>query len=209
MRRQGLRPIAVALSLAVLTAGPAKASPIHFADVVAQAVATGVGGRQTYDLRLRAVPQSGRTTAAGTQTPPPSGGSGQGQAPADTSGNPSVTNTEVQTPGQGGNVEVVQLGDVTGTVCDCGEILLPEAAGGFPKLPFLALGAIPFFFLNRGKDIETPTSTPTPTVTPSEVPEPATLLLLGSGLAALGARARRRRTADVRRQVAPPVAGEV
>ena len=208
MRRQGLRPIAAALSLALLTAGPAKASPIHFADVVAQAVASGVGGRQTYDLRLRTLPQSGRTTSSGTQTQNPSG-SGQNPAPADTSGNPSVTNTEVQTPGQGGNVEVVQLGDVTGTVCDCGEILIPEAGGGFPKLPFLALGAIPFFFLNRDKDIETPNSTPTPTPPPSAVPEPTTLLLLGSGLAALGARARRRRAADVRRHAAPSIAGEV
>src|SRR5438874_4477515 len=68
MRRQGLRLIAVALSLLVLTAGSAQASPIQFADVVAQAVANGAGGRQGFDLRLRALPQQGGQNASGTQT---------------------------------------------------------------------------------------------------------------------------------------------
>ena len=218
MRRQGLRPIAVALSLSLLTAGTAQAGPIHFADVVAQAVATGVGGRQTYDLRLRTLPQSGRTNSTSPQTQNPPGGSGQGQTPASagTSSNPSVTNTEVQTPGQGGNVEIVQLGDVTGTVCDCGEIFIPEVlAGGIPKLPFLLLGAVPLVFLDGDEDTPeitptpNPTPTQTPTPTPTPVPEPTTLLLLGSGLAALGARARRRRVAELRRHTAPSIAGEV
>src|SRR2546421_8604479 len=107
MRRQGLRLIAVALSLLVLTAGPAQASPIQFADVVAQAVANSASGRQTFDLRLRAVPQSGQTPAGQqAQTQTPSGTTtGQTQTPQ-TGGTATVTNTEVQTP-QGGNVEVV------------------------------------------------------------------------------------------------------
>ena len=215
MRRQGLRPIAVALSLLLLTAGPAQAGPIQFADVVAQAVATSVGGRQTFDLRLRTLPQSGRVnTTSGSQTQNPSSSNvAQGQTPG--GGNPSVTNTEVQTPGQGGNVEIVQLGEVTGTVCDCGEILLPApiVGGGIPLLPFLPLATIPLLFLNRDDNptpdsLPGPTPTPTPP-TPSQVPEPATLLLLGSGLAALGARTRRRRAAQLHRHTELPHAGEV
>ena len=213
MRRQGLRPIAVALSLLLLTAGPAQAGPIQFADVVAQAVVMNVGGRQTFDLRLRPLSQSGRvTTATGTQTQSPSSSNvAQGQAPAPAGGNTSVTNTEVQTPGQAGNVEVVQLGEVTGTVCDCGEILLPVVpGGGIPLLPFLPLAGIPLLFINRDENPPDILPTPTPTTTPPpQVPEPATLLLLGSGLAALGAGARRRRAAQLHRHTELPHAGEV
>jgi len=212
MSRQRLRPIAVMLSLLVLTAGSAQASPIRFADVIAQAVATGTGDRQTFDLRLRTLPQDTRMGNAGqqTQTPPSTNtsNSDQTQAPAQTptSSNGSVTNTEVQTtPGQSGNVETVQVGDVTGTVCDCGEILIP--GGHFPKLPFLALGGIPFLFIHHNTPPEEVFPTPTPT-TPS-VPEPTTLLLLGSGLVAIGAGARRRRARQLRRAVELSSAGEV
>ncbi|HEX8179038.1 MAG TPA: PEP-CTERM sorting domain-containing protein [Pyrinomonadaceae bacterium] len=201
------------LSFLLLTAGPAQASPIQFADVIAQAVATSVGGRQTFDLRLRAVPQSGRTTTSGTQTQNPTGTTAEGQtvaAPGDVSS--SVTNTEVQTgQTQSGNVEVVQLGDVTGTVCDCGEIFI-ETPGHFPKLPFLALAGIPFLFIPHGKTPPPPGETPTPTPpdTPS-VPEPTTLLLLGSGLAAFSAGARRRRRDALKAAsiASMPSAGEV
>ncbi|PYS90213.1 MAG: hypothetical protein DMF64_15625 [Acidobacteria bacterium] len=213
MSRQRLRPIAVMLSFLVLTAGPAQASPIRFADVVAQAVAKGTGDRQTFDLRLRTLPQDTRlgNTGAQTQTPTSSntGNSDQTQTPPQTptSSNGSVTNTEVQTtPGQSGNVETVQVGDVTGTVCDCGEILIP--GGHFPKLPFLALAGVPLFFINHHKT--PPEEFPTPTQpTPPQVPEPTTLLLLGSGLVAIGAGARRRRARAARRTVELPTAGEV
>jgi hypothetical protein len=96
-------------------------------------------------------------------------------------------------------VEIIDQGDVEGTICDCGEILIP--AGGFPKWPLLFLAAIPFFFINGDEDVDTPTFTTTPTplpVTPTPtppeipIPEPASLLLFGSGLAAFGAGLRRR-----------------
>jgi PEP-CTERM motif len=199
------------LSFLVLTAGSAQANPIRFADVIAQAVATGTGDRQTFDLRLRTLPQDGRLGSTQPQTPASTNTSNpdQTQTQTPTSGNGgSVTNTEVQTtPGQSGNVETVQVGDVTGTVCDCGEILIP--GGHFPKLPFLALGGIPFFFINHHKPPteEFPTPTPTPPTTPT--PEPTTLLLLGSGLVAIGAGARRRRARQLHRTVELPSAGEV
>ena len=93
-------------------------------------------------------------------------------------------------------VEIIDQGEVEGTICDCGEITLP---GGFPKWPLLFLAAIPLFFIDGGDEdtpppsfTPTPLPTSTPTPTPVPVPEPASLFLFGSGLAAFGAGLRRR-----------------
>jgi len=94
-------------------------------------------------------------------------------------------------------VEVIEEAEVEGTICDCGEILIP--GGGFPKWPLLFLAAVPLVFINHCDDCEdTPDSTPTPTPppptpTPTPTPEPASLLLFGTGLVAVGAGLRRRR----------------
>ena len=102
-----------------------------------------------------------------------------------------------QTPQSGGpTVETVNLGDVTGTVCDCGEIPpAPDGAGaasgageGFPKMPLLAMAALPGIpFLIK----QTPRRT-TVTTTTSPVPEPLTLATLAAGLATLAALRKRR-----------------
>jgi hypothetical protein len=120
-----------------------------------------------------------------------SGGGQSGGAQASQSGGGSAT-TQVQT---------VDFGDVTGTVCDCGEIApagdaAPGAAatkGGFPKIPLYAFavgaGAIPTCFFTGICTREPPRRNPPP----SDVPEPLTLATLTAGLAALSAlRARRR-----------------
>jgi PEP-CTERM motif len=95
-------------------------------------------------------------------------------------------------------VETIEEGEVEGTICDCGDILV--AGGGFPKWPFILLAAVPLAFIHDCEDCNnssssptpTPPATPTPTPTPPGVPEPASLFLLGTGLAAAGAGLRRR-----------------
>ena len=102
------------------------------------------------------------------------------------------------TPGlQQIGVDIIEEGEVDGTICDCGEILI--AGGGFPKWPFAFLAAVPLVFIDKNDDCEnctTPTPTPTPpsvpTPTPTPTPEPASLLLFGTGLLAFGAGLRHR-----------------
>lgn len=104
----------------------------------------------------------------------------------------------VTSEGQRLGVEVIEEGEVEGTICDCGELLV--AAGAFPKWPFLFLAAVPFVFIHDCDSCnDTPGSTPTPptnisTPTPTPTPEPASLLLFGTGLLAAGAGLRRRYT---------------
>jgi hypothetical protein len=204
MKHQAIRPVALMLSVLLIAAVPAQAGTIKFGDVIALATVNGQSGRQTIDLRLRSVTQQSgggatqdrQTSSAGnnSQDPKPAqtptGASPAGSADSNITG----TNVAVQQPGSV-QVETIELGDIQGTICDCGEI--PGVPGGFPKLPFLALAGIPLLFLGGDSDIPPPTEVfpPPPTPVPPQVPEPATLLLLGSGLAALGAGARRRRAA--------------
>ena len=92
-------------------------------------------------------------------------------------------------------VEIIEEAEVEGTICDCGDFIIP---GGFPKWPLLFLTAVPLVFINECDDCdENPQSTPTPTPppptpTPTPTPEPASLLLFGTSLLAAGAGLRRR-----------------
>ncbi len=194
MRNRAFRPIATILSLLLAAAVPAQASPVAFADVV-QVIGGAHAGVQ--DLRLRTVSQSNATSTTDSTAP-------SGASSPTTSGDASSSLTApggtltARQDSSGGNVETIETGDISGTICDCGEIAVPGGGGGFPKLALLGLAAIPLAFIHGGKDTPpseqpTPPTPPLPTPTPpAPIPEPTTLLLFGSGLAALSASARRR-----------------
>src|SRR5437870_2452747 len=196
MRTRFFRSIGTMLSLLLLIAVPAQASPIKFADVV-NVIGDLQNGGQFQRLRLRAVAQE--PTASGTSgtASTPSLGS---VAPATAASigtsteavAPSlVSGTEVAPQQQQTDVQVFEQDQVDGTICDCGEI--PSVGGGFPKWPFLAL--IPLICVtgvcHHHHKVPPPPGLPTPTPTPP-IPEPASLFLFGSGIVALSAGARRR-----------------
>jgi hypothetical protein len=149
------------------------------------------GGSQRPELRLRSTQQDGSTPTSNTSQTPTTSQTSSTTVVAQNPPSSLTAGAAIQGP-QDPNVQIIDEGDVEGTICDCGEITLP--AGGWPKWPLLA--AIPLVCVTGicspdnppqcipGRDAE---------CTETQIPEPATLLLLSSGLAALGAGARRRR----------------
>jgi len=200
MRTRIFRPIATFISLLLLVAVPAQASPIKFTDIV-NVMGDLQRGGQIERLRLRVAQDPGAPQTLST----PSKSSAttaapatQGDAPLASSLVPGseaiapslVSGTEIAPQQPQGEVQVFEQGNVDGTICDCGEI--PAVGGGFPKWPFLAL--IPLICVTgicHHQRKPPPPEVPTPTPTPP-IPEPASLLLFGSGIVALSASARRR-----------------
>ncbi|MBC7933442.1 MAG: PEP-CTERM sorting domain-containing protein, partial [Rubrivivax sp.] len=179
----------------------ARAGTITFVDVVRTIGATGQF-RAASEVRLaarsgRVTSQQSDSTQSGVATTAPSshpeqqlatGGTQQTAQSGTTQGPASSDPTLSQS---GGQIETVDLGDVTGTVCDCGEI--PSTPGVKRGFPWWALAAVPLVCVSgicTGDEPPPPNTPPTPPETP--VPEPMSLLLFGSGLLALGAGARRR-----------------
>jgi len=203
MMSRAFRPTAAILAILLLSGAPTHAAPVAISEVIQV-----LGSYQNPpELRLRSVSQATNSLVDG-DGPSPVASAAEVSAAGEVAGIPDtttgdtgdvVTNDSADTLLAGvavsadpqGGVDVVDQGDVEGTICDCGEITVP--GGGFPKWPLLFLAAIPFFFIHGCDDCETPTppTTPTPPGTP-EIPEPASLLLFGSGLAAFGAGLRRR-----------------
>lgn len=179
------RILITALCIFLVSAVPASADTVKINQVV-QNVA---GSKGAIDLKLGTVV---------SQDPAPTQTSGQSGSK---SGESIISNVTVTSEGQQIGVEIVEEGEVEGTICDCGEILV--AGGAFPKWPFLFLGAVPLIFISNCDDCDepprqdfptpnpTPPSASTPTPTPPGVPEPASLLLFGTGLVAVGAGLRR------------------
>lgn len=208
---ESYRPIAMLLGVLLTVSTPAQAAAVNFSEVVQVKVGnSGVNSAHAYpELRLRSA-----SSRSNNSTPIPVA------AAASTAG-VGVVSTGVsaarayQAPGEQATIETIEIGEVTGTICDCGEIAIPGGGFSFPKLPLLALGLVPLAFLfDRGSGdtlsnapftfatnvvlnpVNTISSTqPSPPPSPSNpIPEPATLLLFGSALVAFGASTCRRRT---------------
>jgi|SRR5215216_3783624 len=186
------RLICAALCMSLLTAVPVLADAVSVNHVV-QTVSK---SQAVIDLRLKTL--MAQDPAKGDRQP--NGPRAEGtQAQGGPKTDSIISGVAITSEGQPIGVEIVEEGEVEGTICDCGEILV--AGGAFPKWPLLFLGAVPFIFIhdcescdeeNAPTPTPTPPSLPSPTPTPPGVPEPASLLLFGTGLAAAGAGLRRR-----------------
>ena len=186
------RLLCAMLCVIFLTAVPALAEPVRFNQVI-QTLSSSQGAP---DLKLNNLVTQDPGQKGGTQTGPrtENGPGTQGAIKTESI----IGGVTITGEGQQIGVETIEEGEVEGTICDCGDILV--AGGSFPKWPFLFLAAVPLAFIHDCDDCNTPSSsptptppsTPTPTPTPPGVPEPASLFLLGTGLAAAGAGLRRR-----------------
>ena len=183
---------ALALITFLFTGSAVQAGPVTINQVVQTLTRT----QGPADLTINTLTQDpvggAKTPTSGQKADGPSVPTGSGDAPQL---DKLTSNMSIAQDPQNVGVEIVEEAEVEGTICDCGEILLPGAA--FPKWPLLFLAAVPLVFIHDCQDCNetttpTPTPTPTPTQTPTPTPEPASLLLLGTGLLAVGAGVRRR-----------------
>ena len=198
MKHQAFRTIALMLGVMIAAAPATQAGTITYGEMVRTA---GAGGqlRPAIDVRLRlgaqgqAAAQDGSTQSGTTSSQEQQAGGQQTAAPNGSSVTSTISDPTLSQ--SGGKVETIDLGDVTGTVCDCGEVVIdnPLPKGGFPWWTLAGIPLICVSGICAGGDTEVPpTSTPTPTPPTNPVPEPISLFLFGSGLLAVGASARRR-----------------
>jgi len=191
MRSRAFRLTAVLLGILLLVNTPAQAGPVTIGDVLQI-----FGSYQNPPtLRLSNVSQTSSAAVASATASSPVVNSIDGSA-VSLGPNSLLDGITFDNQDPQKTVTVVTQGDVELAVCDCGVVTV---GGGFPKWPLLFLAAVPLFFIDKDtedKIIPNPTPTPIPNPTPTPttpVPEPASLLLFGSGLAAIGASLRRRR----------------
>lgn len=187
MTKRAFRPIAATLALLLLASVPAQASPVTLADVIQVISGNPRYGGQAPVMQLRHATQEDKT---------------QQKSSTSTQTSSTVTTTE-----QSGDVSMQQdppvqaqteeVGEIEVGECECGElpdeiVEIPGRRNFLPFLPLVGLICVTGICTPDENPTPTPPSFPTPTPPTEPIPEPATLLLFGSGLAALGAGARRR-----------------
>jgi PEP-CTERM motif len=194
MKKRAFRAVAVAVSALLMLAIPAQASPVHINDVVQVVSTSQRSGGQNAGVALRFLAEDDSATAGTTTTATSSGSS---SASGDTSS--SGITLSVQDPTGGAIIQTDVTEDIGVEECECGDFTVPVA--GFPKWPFIPLVGLVCLvpdLCTKGQCKPTATQDENCqeivcTTNCGQVPEPASLLLFGSGIAALGAGIRRRR----------------
>lgn len=193
MRKRAFRAVTITASLLLMVAVPAQASPVHISDVVQVVSGSQRAGGQNASVQLRFLEHDDRASA-GTATTSTNASGNSSNASGDTSS--SIT-SPLQDPG--GIIQTEVTEDIGVEECECGDFTIPVA--GFPKWPFIPLVGLVCLTGICTNDKCTPKAGEDANCNPVEictncnqVPEPASLLLFTSGIAALGASIRRRRS---------------
>jgi PEP-CTERM motif len=195
MRKRAFRAIATTTSLLLMLAIPAQASPVHIGDVVQVVSGSQRSGGQNASVQLRFLEHDDKASA-GTATTSANASDNSSTTSGDSSS--SIT-TPLQDPG--GIIQTEVTEDIGVEECECGDFTIPVA--GFPKWPFIPLVGLVCLIPELCTDDE---CVPKPgedanckpvdicVTNCNPIPEPASLILFTSGIAALGASIRRRRS---------------
>jgi hypothetical protein len=191
MTKRAFRPIALMLSLLIVASVPVQAGPVTLADVIQVISGNPRYGGQAPTTQLRYAPQEDKTQKSST-TSTSSNSSSRPQGGGDVSTQQDPPSDGAQVQAQTEEVGEIEVGD-----CECGElpdeiVEIPGKRNFLPFIPLIGLVCVTGICTPDDNPTPTPTPTPSPSPTPTPVPEPATLFMLGSSLAALGAGARRR-----------------
>lgn len=193
MRKRAFRAAAVTASLLLMVAVPAQASPVQIGDVIQVVSGTSRSGGQNASVQLRFLEHDDKASAGTTTTSTNTSGN---TSVVSGDGSSSSVTASLQDPS--GIVQTEVTEDIGVEQCECEDFTVPVA--GFPKWPFIPLIGLVCLTGACTKDKCTPTATQDSNCQElvctncNQVPEPASLLLFTSGIAALGASIRRRRS---------------